>query len=430
MGPAPLLSLSIERAVAGGRMLARHDGIVVLVAGAIPGERVRARVERRTKSVIWARVEEVVEASPARRPPHVDPRCGGMDYAHIAYAEQLRCKGEIIVDAMRRIGRLSLPEGVAVAASPEHGYRLRARLHVHRGRAGFFLEGSHTLCDAATTGQLRPDSVPAVERLLGEIGGRATAIAAVVIAENVAADQRVLHLEPAEGAHIDATAIVSADWTDAGITGVTAAAHGRVVGVTGAAHVTDTARDLFGDDGTVVPRGTTWTRQAASFFQANRFLVGSLARAVLEGVEGESVADLYAGVGLFAVGLAARGHRVAAVEGDRTSGRDLVANAEPFGERLRPIRASVEDALGRLGTERFDAVVLDPPRTGVSPAALDAVVRLGAPRIVYVSCDPATFARDSARLVASGYNLTSLQAFDLFPNTAHVETVAQFGVRS
>ncbi len=88
-------------------MLARHDGIIVLVAGAIPGERVRARVERKTKSVIFARVEEVLSASPARRPGVADPSCGGMDYAHIEYPEQLRCKSELLVDALQRIGRIT-----------------------------------------------------------------------------------------------------------------------------------------------------------------------------------------------------------------------------------------------------------------------------------------------------------------------------------
>ena len=127
-----------------------------------------------------------------------------------------------------------------------------------------------------------------------------------------------------------------------------------------------------------------------------------------------------------------RGHHVVAVEGDRVGGRDLVTNAEPFGQRLRTIRTSVEDALRQVGKDRFDAIVLDPPRTGVSPSALDGVISLRTPRLVYVSCDPATLARDSARLVASGYNLMALRAFDLFPNTAHVEAVARFereGVR-
>jgi tRNA/tmRNA/rRNA uracil-C5-methylase (TrmA/RlmC/RlmD family) len=246
----------------------------------------------------------------------------------------------------------------------------------------------------------------------------------------VTARQRVLHLEGLDGGSLVGLEIGA--WQDADVTGVTSLVHNRVIGLAGAGHVTDTATDIFGDDAPV-PASTTWTRQAASFFQANRFLVGALARAVLDGVDGQCVADLYAGVGLFAVALAARGHDVVAVEGDRVGGRDLVTNAEPFGPRLRAIRTSVEDALWQVGKERFDAIVLDPPRTGVSPPALDAVISLRTPRLVYVSCDPATLARDSARLVASGYNLTTLRAFDLFPNTAHVEAVARFereGVRS
>ena len=295
-------------------MLARHDGIIVLVAGAIPGEHVRARVERKTKSVIFARVEDVLEPSDARRPGVADPACGGMDYAHIAYPGQLRCKREVLVDALQRIGRISVPVDLPVAGSPEQGYRLRAKLHVVGGRAGFFREGSHTLCDAPATGQLRHESVPAVDRLLSGIGSRANRVATVVVAENVPARQRVLHLEGADGELLDGLDI--GGWTDPDVSGVTALVHGRVVGLAGAAHVTDSATDIFGDD-TTVPADTVWTRQAASFFQANRFLVGALARAVLDGVEGQHVADLYAGVGLFAVALAARGHDVVAVEGDR-----------------------------------------------------------------------------------------------------------------
>jgi 23S rRNA (uracil1939-C5)-methyltransferase len=343
-----------------------------------------------------------------------------MDYVHMAYAEQLRCKGEVIVDAFRRIGRVELDDEVNVAGSPEQGYRLRARLHVAAGRVGFFREHSHSLCDAAATGQLRPESVPTAQRLIASLGRQADRVATVVVSENVSARQRVLHLEGAEGAPLDHLPVSNV--SDPDVTGVTAASNGRIIGLGGAAHVVDTAQDVFGDED-VVPQGTRWSRQAASFFQANRFLLGSLARAVIEGVDGRSVADLYAGVGLFAVALAARGHHVVAVEGDRHGGRDLATNAAAFGDRLRPVRASVEDALGQVGRERFDAIVLDPPRMGVSPVALDAVVSLRAPSIVYVSCDPPTLARDSTRLAASGYNLSSLRAFDLFPNTAHVEVV-------
>jgi 23S rRNA (uracil1939-C5)-methyltransferase len=423
MLPVSVIDLHVERAVPGGRMLARHDGVVVLVAGAIPGERVRAVVEKATRSVIWARVVEVIEPHPGRRPAG-DPACGGMDYAHLAYADQLTCKRDVIVDAFRRIGRMAVPHDVPVEPSPELGYRLRARLHVADGRAGFYREGSHVLCDAVATGQILPESVAAVERVIARIGRRASDVDSAVVAENVRASQRVVHLEGRPGTRLD-----DVELTDAAlgpdVAGVTTFGHGHVMGLAGTSHVTDSAEDLLGA-APPIPAETTWVRQAASFFQGNRFLTGTLVRHVLSLATGDRAADFYAGVGLFSVALAAAGRRVVAVEGDRTSGRDLATNAEPFGDRLRVVRRSVEEAATDAAPASFDVLVLDPPRAGVSAAALTSVIRIGAPRIVYVSCDPATLARDSAKLGTAGYVLTSLRAFDFFPNTAHVETVALF----
>src|SRR3990172_2682843 len=138
-------------------MLARHEGKVVLLAGAIPGERVRARVERSARGVIWADVTDVIDVSPHRRPAHHDPACGGLDYLHIDYDYQRQLKSEVIADAFRRVGKISLDTATPIAPSREHGYRLRARLHVRDGRAGFFRAGTHVLCDAAATGQLLPE---------------------------------------------------------------------------------------------------------------------------------------------------------------------------------------------------------------------------------------------------------------------------------
>jgi tRNA/tmRNA/rRNA uracil-C5-methylase (TrmA/RlmC/RlmD family) len=193
----------------------------------------------------------------------------------------------------------------------------------------------------------------------------------------------------------------------------------------GIPRVTDRASDLFPEAAArPVPDDTTWTRSAGSFFQGNRYLLGALTGRVLAEARGV-VADLYAGVGLFAVGLAARGHRVLAIEGDRTGATDLSANAGPYPE-LEAHHGAIEHAARRLRPGAFETLVLDPPRSGVSREAMAALVALRAGRIVFVSCDIATFARDTARLVAHGYGLTSLEAFDMFPNTGHIETVAVF----
>ena len=179
-------------------MLARHEGQVVLVWGAIPGERVRARIERVGKGVLYAETAEVVSASADRRAAAMDWRCGGSVFAHVAYPRQVALKGEIIQDALGRIGRVPLPAPPAVMASPEHGYRMRARLHARDGRIGFFREGTHELCDAASTGQLAPATnawiASAQAVLAGERG-----LEAIEIAENVPGDQRAVHLDLHEG---------------------------------------------------------------------------------------------------------------------------------------------------------------------------------------------------------------------------------------
>jgi 23S rRNA (uracil1939-C5)-methyltransferase len=168
-------------------------------------------------------------------------------------------------------------------------------------------------------------------------------------------------------------------------------------------------------------------RHPEAFFQANRFLVGPLVSAVIDSVLSGPVLDLYAGVGLFSVALAASGRaELHAVEGDPVSGRDLLRNAAAYHDQLRVSRSSVEAFLARPRSLAVGTLIVDPPRTGMSKEAVEAVAKAGAERIVYVSCDPPTMARDSRRLVDAGYRLRALKGFDLFPNTPHVETLGVF----
>ncbi len=189
------VELLIEKPVAGGRMLARHAGQVLLVAGTIPGERVRARVERVGRGVAFASVVEVLEAASIRRAPAGDPLCGGNVYAHVRYEAQPAIKAEVLRDALRHGGKIEWAGDLPVASSPERGYRMRARLHVRAGRAGFFREGTHDLCDAGCTGQLQTSALDAVSRFLaGTPKPWLDAIDAIEIAENIAGDQRTLHV--------------------------------------------------------------------------------------------------------------------------------------------------------------------------------------------------------------------------------------------
>jgi tRNA/tmRNA/rRNA uracil-C5-methylase (TrmA/RlmC/RlmD family) len=419
--PGGLIDLRVEKPAAGGRMIARHEGQIVLVMGAIPGERVTARIERVEKRLAFASVAEVLEASPDRREPAGEPACGGCLYAHINYSRQVPLKSDVIADAFIRIGRIPLPSPPAVAPSPERGYRMRARLHVAGGRPGFLREGTHQLCDAGPTGQLHASAIDAVNAALAALGPAATAVVSIELSENLAADERAFHLELAAGETISEALLASAV-AAAGLTGCSARAAGGAFAMAGDPAVTDALPALT--NGRAAPG--VLRRHAASFFQANRFLLVDLVEAVMDAVPaGGDVLDLYAGVGLFAVSLAAAGRdRLFAVEGDRESGADLLRNAAPFAGRLEAVVGRVEDHIRRrTGT---GAVIVDPPRTGMSKEALEAIVRVAARRLIYVSCDPPTMARDARRLLDAGYRLASLRGFDLFPNTPHVEAMGTF----
>jgi 23S rRNA (uracil1939-C5)-methyltransferase len=425
------VELTIEKPASGGRMIARHLGQVVLVRGAIPGERVRAWIERAERRMAYAVTREVVEPSPDRRAAPDDPLCGGALYSHIAYSRQLAIKSDVIRDAFGRLGRYPLDRPIDVAGSPEEGYRMRARLHVHGARAGFYREGTHQLCDAAATRQLRADTVAAVERLAACLERDAPgATVSVTITENIAGDQRAAHLELAPGAGISPVSAVSNEAleraaSDAQLSGIsTEHPASRALRAIGHPVVADSLSALTNDR----VREGTLRRHAASFFQGNRFLLPSLINAVADSApDTGEVVDLYAGVGLFSVVLAALGRlEVTAVEGDRASGADLRENARPHAPRLETHIISVEAYLASRRGRRPATLLVDPPRTGLSKEAADSIVRLAPDRIVYVSCDPPTLARDARRLLDAGYRLDVVRAFDFFPNTPHVETLATF----
>jgi 23S rRNA (uracil1939-C5)-methyltransferase len=419
--PGEQIELAIEKPAAGGRMLARHDGQVVLVQGGIPGERVRARIGRVEKQLAFAETVEVIEASADRRDPPMDLACGGCLYGHIGYERQRALKAEVVRDAFVRLGRIEVAAPV-VAASPETAYRMRARLHVRGDRIGFYREGTHDLCDAAATQQLDNRAIDATARAVGALVAAACVLSGVELTENIAGTERVLHVIPAERSDISDRALDQA-LSAGGLTGCTGRSAGGVMRTSGVPVVRDPLAVLTGG-----AAGTgALQRHAESFFQANRFLLPGLVEAVIEAIPAEgSVLDLYAGVGLFSVCLAACGRkRLTAVEGDRTSGKDLKRNAAAYAGDLHVVVASVEDYLLRRNP-RAATILVDPPRTGMSREAMQAIVHARAERIVYVSCDPATMARDARRLLDGGYDLKSLEAFDLFPNTPHVESLGVF----
>lgn len=412
-----IIPLQIEKPAVGGPMIARAAGQVVLVSGAIPGERVTARVTRVGKGVAYAETVAVDEPSADRREA-ADPLCGGCLYAHMTNERQRDIKALVIADAFGRIARAPLAAPVAVAASPEEGYRMRARLHRRGRQIGFFREGTHEICDARQTRQLRPETCDILDRLGDALAGPdAAERSELEVAENVDGSEIAIHVHAAPGSRDLGSRLIAPD----GVTGLSWSADaGECRVAVGQPYVTD--RLEFGRTAALSIR-----RHVLSFFQGNRFLLRDLVAHVVDQIApGSSVVDLYAGGGLFAVAAAeVRQARVSAVEGDRIAAEDLVANATAVDGVTAALHQSVE-AFVRSAPTGPDVVIADPPRTGMSRDALDGVIRLRPRQMIYVSCDVATLARDARRLLDAGYRIGNMAAFDLFPNTPHVETVVVF----
>jgi 23S rRNA (uracil1939-C5)-methyltransferase len=416
-----IVGLSVEKPAAGGRMLARLDGQVVLVSGAIPGERVQARIENVRGGVVFARTEKVDEASPDRRPHAADPSCGGTAYAHIAYDRQLALKQDIVADAFARIARLPLDSEVVAHRSAERGYRMRARLHIAGHRVGFYREASHDLCDPMSSGQLHDqvgEVLDAVSAAL--LDGKVTTALGLDLSENVPASERALVLtlddRSRKGGRWDAVLRVPAT------TGAAVIRGGRLLAEHGDLTVTDTLRVPAAPGGHV-----RLSRHVGTFFQGNRHLLQALVDRVLSAVPEGPMVDLYAGCGLFGVAHAAAGRGpVQLVEVDALSAADLEVNVAPYASAATTIAMTVEHFLGHTPGLAGQTVVVDPPRTGLSRDAGALLADCGASRVVYLSCDVATLARDARRLTDAGYRLGAIELFDLFPVTAHIETLAIF----
>lgn len=419
-GPGDLVELQIDKPAAGGRMLGRLDGQVTLVAGAIPGERVVARLDSKRGGVLFATAVDVLDPSPDRRAPGDDPACGGRHFAHIAASRQRALKEEIVRDAFRRIAHLDLPADLPVHPSPEQGYRMRARLHVRGSHVGFYREGTHELCDPRCSQQLLPETLDVLAAVSAALASaRMVDGRTLELSENRAATERALYLDVSTMAR-------GAPGLDRllDLPGVTGIGIGRGDTPLSAAGSPVVADDLVLSSTTGVTAAVHLQRHVRGFFQGNRYLLPLLVERVLAHVPEGPMTDLYAGVGLFGLAHAALGRGdVVAVEGAPGGVEDLEANAAPYAGLVRVEARPVEDALRRHDLIGGRCAVVDPPRTGLSREAVAALVAAAPPHLVYVSCDAATLARDAAALVAAGYDVSAAEVFDLFPGTAHVETI-------
>jgi 23S rRNA (uracil1939-C5)-methyltransferase len=325
--------------------------------------------------------------------PHFG-RCGGCHYQHAPYEFQLAAKRSILAEELRRLGKIEPPEEIAVVAAEPFGYRNRVQLHVERGRIGYWEARSHKLCGIGECPIASPKLNQAIAALAGML--RDPRWPRFLRSLELFTDERTLQLNALETEAPLARRFF--DWCGETIPGL----------VQG-------ALDYEG----------RFRVSAHSFFQVNRFLVDALAEAAVDGAEGETAADLYAGVGLFSLALARRFGEVQAVESGLGAVRDLQFNAERASfPNLHAEQSSAEEYLTKLDRAP-DFLLLDPPRAGLGKIVVRRLSELKPPRITIVSCDPATLARDLAALLAAGYRLEKLTLVDLFPQTFHLETVAR-----
>jgi 23S rRNA (uracil1939-C5)-methyltransferase len=418
------VEFAVEKAVYRGRGLGRVDGRVVFVARAYPGDRIRARVSALHSGWAEAALVDVLEPTPARRPAPCPngPACGGCSYQEIAYQEQLRLKANVLRESLAR-ARAPFAGEIPAHASPEQGWRLRASLHFASGseglRMGFREEGTHRVADFRACVQLS-DRTNDAARTLRDALSRRPALHRQLRGLDL--------LEAPDGTALVAVVVTTLRGHE---TRELASFARQIPGLTGFGVECHPRRLqwLHGDphvEASVL--GLRLRAHVRSFFQSNRFLLEPLARSVTDLVPrgGGQILDLYSGVGLFALPLSAREDApVIAVEHAGFSSEDARANARRLRLRLNVIESDVAEALVSLPHEADERIVLDPPRTGAGEGVVDLVAGRQPSCIVYVSCDPPTLGRDLARFAVHGYRPDSVQIFDLFPNTFHLETVAR-----
>lgn len=390
----------------GGEAVGRHEGLVVFVPFGIPGERVCVQVVERRSNYARARLLEVVEPSPNRmepRCPHFGV-CGGCQLQHVAYEAQLQFKEQVLRSQLQRIGKVSNPPlRQAIGMDIPWAYRNHVQLAVNgEGRTGYLAAYSDRMVPIAEC----PIMEPLLEGTWKGLQGDLRRAERVVIRAGVNTGERMVIVE-GQGPHPPLLCV------DAGVSLVYRPAGGRPRPLQGTDHLNE------------LVAGRRFRLSPGSFFQVNTRQAEHLVAVVagyLEARRGHTVVDVYSGVGLFALAAATEASRVLGIESSVSAWEDARANAAGH-PGVEFVRGRAEDVLSAV-EGRIDAAILDPPRAGCAPAVLEALADHDVRRLVYVSCDPATLARDVARLEVLGYRLQEVQPVDMFPQTYHVETVA------
>lgn len=391
--------MTAEKWVYGGDALSRVDGRVVLTRFMLPGETARVEVEQERPDLIQTRAVEIVSAAPQRVEPPCPYffRCGGCQYQHAEYGFQVEQKAEILREQLKRVGKIDWTGEIGTIAAEPYGYRNRTQFHVSGRKIGYYLPGSHELLPVEQCPISSP-KINEVLRALNEMSGDRQWPQFLRSIEVFTNETDVLLNVESERP----LARRFFEWCGERIPGM---ARGFVDYAAG---------------------GDSFRVSHNSFFQVNRFLVERLVEAALEGAEGETALDLYAGVGLFSIAMARRFGKVTAVESGKGAVRDLEFNAGRANVALAGSGEGVEEFLAGA-QETPDFVLADPPRAGLGKRVTAELARLKPKRMVIVSCDPATLARDLTVLVGAGYAVESVKVVDMFAQTGKVESVVRLG---
>jgi 23S rRNA (uracil1939-C5)-methyltransferase len=430
------VELTIEKLVYGGDGLARlppsngaQRATAVFVPYVLPGERVEVGVVEERPGFIRARLDNVLQASELRTEPPCPYfiRCGGCHYQHTSYEQQLRLKSEILRETLLRVAKLDLEIDIQSHPSAPLHYRNRTRFHLHTHpefAMGYFRHGSHQLLRVHEC----PISSPLINRALaqlwreGESGRVPKEIAEIELFADASDERLMLELYiNTESSSRNALVQFASDIRESIPELQAVASFHRASSRSGVAE--QTHPDVLHGAGSMTYQvgAERYQVSAGAFFQTNRTLVPRMVELALGERKGRLALDLYSGVGLFALPLARRFDRVVAVESAPVSADDLRANVpsnvKVSAQSSEAYLTSVADSL------RPDLIIADPPRAGLGPSVCAQVVKLRPNEVVYISCDPATLARDLKQLTSSGLSITEMHLIDLFPQTFHIESI-------
>jgi len=392
----------------GGEAMGRlEDNRAVFVPFGLPGERVRIRLTQEKKNFARGEIIEVLEASPDR----IDAKCkhfgvcGGCHYQNLPYEKQLIAKTDILIDQLKRIGKIESPPVQDMVACPvPWNYRNHVQFSLDGdGKLGFQRSNSNrvvpiTECHLPESSinnfwdQLEFESETNVERVSLRTGEDDDLM---LVLESIDHETPELEIE-------------------AGIS-ITHVFEGNTVVIAGSDHI---VMNVLGRDFKV---------SAASFFQVNTVMAGKMVEhllAKLPVTESTTLLDVYCGVGLFSAFFAPKSKTVIGIESSESSSEDFTVNLDEF-DNVELYEANAEDVIPQLEAKP-DIVLVDPPRAGLDKAVVDGILKLKPSHIAYVSCDPSTLARDTARLISGGYRLKEVTPFDLFPQTYHIESISIF----